>query len=109
MIEKLYTLIGFCSKAGSLIAGAESVRKAVKSEKAKLVLLDGSMSENSKKEFYDASSFRNIQIFADNNSGEIARASGKNSKKVFAVLDANFAEKMIEIINELAIAGVNKN
>ena len=49
-------------KAGKIASGDFSVEKAVRSGTAKLVMLDESASENTKKQWRDACSFRNIPL-----------------------------------------------
>ena len=57
---KLNNSIGLAMKAGKIASGDFSVEKAVRSGTAKLVMLDESASENTKKQWRDACSLERI-------------------------------------------------
>ncbi len=50
MNDKFLTLLGFASKSGNLSFGADSVKEALKRNKAKLVIIAKDISDKSRKE-----------------------------------------------------------
>lgn len=85
--------LGFAMKAGKVASGDFAVEKAVKSLKAKCIVIDMDASDNTKKRWYDACRAREIPIVE---MAEMGRAIGKDAKMVAAVLDAGFASRLIE-------------
>ena len=80
-------------KAGKIASGDFSVEKAVRSGTAKLVMLDESASENTKKQWRDACSFRNIPLIRIRAMGS---AIGKPARMVAAVTDEGFSAMIIK-------------
>ena len=85
---KLNNSIGLAMKAGKIASGDFSVEKAVRSGTAKLVMLDESASENTKKQWRDACSFRNIPLIR------------KPARMVAAVTDEGFSAMIIKNSNK---------
>ncbi len=94
---KLNNSIGLAMKAGKIASGDFSVEKAVRSGTAKLVMLDESASENTKKQWRDACSFRNIPLIRIRAMGS---AIGKPARMVAAVTDEGFSAMIIKNSNK---------
>lgn len=93
--DKLYNAIGLAMRAGKCISGDFAVEKLLKKGRAKLVILDGSASDNLKKQYRDASDYYHFpMIFVENAGGAI----GKAERKVLAITDENF----VKLISEAA-------
>ena len=88
---KLNNSIGLAMKAGKIASGDFSVEKAVRSGTAKLVMLDESASENTKKQWRDVCSFR-IRAMGS--------AIGKPARMVAAVTDEGFSAMIIKNSNK---------
>ena len=58
MNDKTLTLLGFASKSGNISNGADSVKEALKKNKARLVIIAKDISDKSRKE---------IKFFASKN------------------------------------------
>lgn len=99
MSEKILTLLGFASKSGNLSYGADSVKEALKRNKAKLVVIAKDISEKSKKEicFYakDTVSVLDVDFDIDTLSHAIGKRAG-----IISVNEIGFAN---------AIRGGNAN
>lgn len=87
MSLKFGAAMGFAAKAGKLISGDFAVTKAVKSGRARLVIVDSAASDATKKKWHNACDFRRIRLIETDSPGE---KLGKTGNKVFAVLDENF-------------------
>ena len=92
MQNRLYNAIGLCMKAGKVQSGAFACEKAIRSGKAKLVLLENSASDATKSQYAALCEHYNIPLYRTETVGE---AIGKPSRIVMAVTDEAF-RKMIE-------------
>lgn len=101
--QRILSLLGFAKKAGKLVSGQGNSENAIKSNKAKLILLSGDVSENTKKHFSDMAIYRNIPIYLFS-SDSLGLAIGKEEHKTVVVTDIGFSEAIIKEIN-LIIGG----
>ena len=92
MQSRLYNAIGLCQKAGKAQSGAFAAEQAIKSGRAKIVLLETGASEATKAQYAALCENRNIPLYFVETVGE---AIGKPSRIVTAVTDEAF-QKMIE-------------
>ena len=91
--DALRSAVGFAMKAGKLANGDFSVDKAVRSGRAKLVIVDSCASFNTAKRWKDACSARDIPlIFVEDLGGAI----GKAERMVAAVTDAGFTGMILK-------------
>ena len=93
-------MLGLARRAGKVVSGEFSVMEAVKSRKAYLLLLAADASDNSKKRFKDKASFRHIPCYLAGSKEELGRAIGQGERSAAAVLDAGFAEKIKQMLEE---------
>ena len=89
MNHKFLTMIGLCTRAGRCVFGETGCLSAVRSGKAKLMLLHGGCSENTKKRFSDACRTHQVPFITTIES--IDDAAGKPGRKLIAVTDVDFA------------------
>ena len=61
-ISKELSLLGLAAKAGRVVSGEFATEKAVKAGKARLVLVAGDASDNSKKKFSDMCAYYKVPI-----------------------------------------------
>ncbi len=99
MTNRIYSFMGLATKAGKLLSGEEACDKAVKSGKAKLVIVAGDASENTKKKFIDMCKYRGIDIRVFGEKDSIGRYTGKDVRSVVAILDWGFAGRLMEMID----------
>ena len=91
-MDRLYNAIGLCQRAGKAQSGAFAVEQAIKSGKAKLVLLEESASDATKEHYARMCESRGISLrFVET----VGRAIGKESRIVTAITDPAFVH-MIE-------------
>lgn len=89
----LYNAVGFAMRAGKLASGSFAVEKAVKSGRAKLIIVDDGASENTVKQWRNASLNQNIPLVQMSCMG---KAIGKAERMVAAVTDEGFAEMILK-------------
>ena len=97
--DRLLSFLGICKRAGYLISGAETVTKAVREGKAKLVLYASDVSDNSLKGVLRAAGAMNVpaeQLPQDKEA--LSFALGKHCG-IVCTTDAGFAKKISELIN----------
>lgn len=85
----LFNAVGFAMRAGKLASGSFAVEKAVKSGKAKLIIIDNGASENTVKQWRN----QNIPLVYMSCMG---KAIGKAERMVAAVTDEGFAEMILK-------------
>ena len=86
-------------KAGKLVSGEYLVEKAVKEQKAYLVVIAEDASDNTRKHFSDMCQFRSIPIRIFGKKEEIGRAIGKTFRASIAVTDEGFAKSILEKVD----------
>lgn len=89
----LYNAVGFAMRAGKLASGSFAVEKTVKSGRAKLIIVDDGASENTVKQWRNASLTQNIPLVQMSCMG---KAIGKAERMVAAVTDEGFAEMILK-------------
>lgn len=85
--NKLTSAIGFAMKAGKLVSGDFSVEKLARAGKARLLLLDGAASDNTKEKYQALSASKNVELIEVTDLGNWI---GKPGRMVAAVTDLNF-------------------
>lgn len=91
-MDRLFNAIGLCMKAGKAQSGAYAAEKAIRTGKAKLVLLEESASPATKETYERICAAHGVPLYIVETVG---RAIGKDSRIVCAVTDPAF-QKMIE-------------
>lgn len=99
MDKKLLSMLSLCQKAGKLISGETSCEKAIQSGEVFLILLAGDCSGNTNKKFTNKSNYYKVPIKKIGTIEQLSHAVGKNNRAVFVVIDKNFADKIISLIN----------
>lgn len=98
--NKAYGMLGFAAKARKIAFGAQAVEQAIRRGKARLVVVDEALSEKSYDKLQSTCEREQIPIVRMAGPGH---AAGKPSSMCMAVVDANFAE---QIINRTDLADV---
>ena len=81
-ISKELSLLGLAAKAGRVVSGEFATEKAVKAGKARLVLVAGDASDNSKKKFSDMCAYYKVPIYSGGNKGGVGRCHWKGLPRV---------------------------
>ncbi len=96
MQDRVLSMFGLAAKAGKVASGEFSVEKAVKSNKAYLVLVADDASDNTKKMFTNMCTFYKVPILFYADKEKLGRAIGKEMRASAVVLDKGFADSIIE-------------
>lgn len=97
--NKIYSFIGLATKAGKITTGEESCERAIKNNKAKLVIVAEDASDNTKKSFKDGCTYRNVSIRFFGQKETLGKFAGKEKRAVAVISDTGFAKRLIEMID----------
>lgn len=90
--DKVLSLLGLAMKAGRLVSGGFSTEKAVKSQKAFLVIVSQDASDNTKKQFRDMCTYYEVPLYFYGERECLGHAIGKELRTSLALLDDGFAK-----------------
>ena len=93
-------MIGLATRAGKTVAGEFSVEKAVKDNKAKVVIVSTESSDNTKKLFENKCKFYKIPVFIYGTKAELGMATGDKERASIAVLDPGFSKSIVKMLTE---------
>lgn len=97
--HKILNLIGLATKAGKTASGEFSTEKAVKSNKAYLVIVSEEASDNTKKMFANMCTYYKVPICYFGEKGELGHAMGKEMRASLAIADQGFANAIVKLMN----------
>ena len=100
-IPEEISLVGLAAKAGKVVSGEFATEKAVKTQKAFLVIIAQDASENTKKNFYDMCRYYRVPIYTIGSKEELGRAIGKEYRASLALTDENFSRAIINKIEKI--------
>lgn len=90
--RKILSLLGLTQRSGKLASGEFMVEKAVKEGRARLVLLAGDASENTKKKFYNMGAFYQVPVMELSDKEKLGHSIGRSERSSLALLDDGFAK-----------------
>lgn len=94
--DKVLAMLGLAAKAGRVASGEFKTEKAVKEEKAYLVIVAEDASSNTKKMFGNMTQFRKVPYYCYSNKEGLGHSIGKEYRASLAVTD----EKLAHLIEE---------
>ena len=95
-MNKCLNMLGLCARARKIAIGAQAAGIAIKKGSACLVVIDEDASEETKKEFREASCAKKIPFIILKGS-MLGDAVGKPGRRVAAVTDQSFAERIRQL------------
>lgn len=98
MNDKIFSFLGLCQKAGQLVHGEDGCEAAVKSGKARLLLVAEDAGGNTKKKFRNMADFYKVELFLFGEKETLGRALGKAGRAVLVVTEDGFAKKIKEYL-----------
>lgn len=104
-LSKALSMISLATKAGKTVSGEFATEKETKSGKAKLVIVAGDASDNTKKKFKNMCDFYEVPIYFYGDKDTLGHAMGKEFRASLAVTDDGFARgirKHLEAENNIA-------
>lgn len=86
--------LGLAQKAGKVASGDFAVRSALKSGKAKLLVVATDAAPNSKKDMYYLAEVAGVEVMELLTRNELGFAIGKAQRTALAITDLNFAKML---------------
>lgn len=99
-MNKIFSMVGLATRAGKTVAGEFSVEKAVKEQKAKLVIVSEEASDNTKKLFTNKCKYYDVPLFIYGSREELGNATGNKNRVSIAVLDSGFSKSIISMLTD---------
>lgn len=90
--NKLLSNLGLALRAGKLVTGDEGVLDAVRTGKARLVVLAADASENTRKKYRDKCSSYQVPIIEYGTREQLGSSVGKAERVILAITDPGFAQ-----------------
>lgn len=87
-------MIGLCIKSRKVSLGTDIVKKAIRQNKAKLVLLSDAASDRTKKDISDICTHYQIDMVCDDFSEIFYQLTSKDKMKVMSINDEGFAKQI---------------
>ena len=100
-------MLSLAAKAGRIAAGGFSAEEAVKSRKARLVLIAEDAQSNTTKKFTDKCTFYKIPFRFYGTKEALGHAVGRESRACVAVTDRGFAESILKQLPELSEGNIH--
>ncbi|MDE7430321.1 MAG: ribosomal L7Ae/L30e/S12e/Gadd45 family protein [Lachnospiraceae bacterium] len=98
MQNRVLSMLGLAAKAGKVVSGEFSVEKAVKTNKAFLVIVAEDASDNTKKMFTNMCTFYEVPFYFYGNKETLGNAIGKETRASVGLLDTGFSDAIVKKI-----------
>jgi len=99
--------LGLAMRAGKVISGEDAVVGAVRSGKARLVIVSEDISENTYKKIREKCAFYGVQLLQGYSRWELGHSIGKPERVAVAVTDDNFANLIRKGFAEIGGGGTD--
>ncbi len=92
--DKALNMLGLAARARKLVSGEFSTEKAIKGGKAVIVVVAQDASDNTKKQFQDMCSYREIPYYEYGTKESLGHCIGKEFRSSIAVTDEELAKSV---------------
>ena len=99
-MNKFFSLLGLCKRAGKLVAGEVAAEQAVRKKQAYLLILAQDASKNTKKKFTNKCKHYDVPILITSTKDILSSVIGKDNRSTFAIIDENFANKIHSMLEQ---------
>lgn len=93
--QKLMSILGLAQKAGKIASGDFAVQGAIKSGKARLLIIATDASESTKKEYQYLAASRNIENYCVLSKEQLGGAIGKALRAAVVITDEGFIKPIV--------------
>ena len=94
--KKVLNLLGLAQRSGKLASGEFQTEKAVKEQRAALVILAADASENTKKKFQNMCTFYRVNVLVLTEKDELGHSIGRSERSSLAIMDEGFAKAVLK-------------
>lgn len=103
--NKILGLIGIARRANKVTFGTQATTNMIEKRKVKLVILAQDSADRTKKNFIMICEKYNVKLRIFGTIQELSKSIGQNDKAIIGVLDENFSNEIIKIIDGGEIIG----
>ena len=96
--KKILSLLGLATRSRNVVSGEFMTEKSVKEGTAKVVIVAGDASDNTKKEFTDMCKFYKVPCYILGTKEELGHCMGKELRASLSITDEGFAKSIIKNI-----------
>ena len=100
MLNKVYSMLGLCMKAGKIAYGSDMCEEKIKYKKISMLIVAEDASENTKERFKKLCKDK-IQFVIFGSIEDLSKCIGKENKAVIGIQDAGFGNKIYDMVREL--------
>nr|WP_092067717.1 ribosomal L7Ae/L30e/S12e/Gadd45 family protein [Dendrosporobacter quercicolus]NSL46737.1 ribosomal L7Ae/L30e/S12e/Gadd45 family protein [Dendrosporobacter quercicolus DSM 1736]SDL62228.1 Ribosomal protein L7Ae [Dendrosporobacter quercicolus] len=97
-IQNVSSLLGLAQKAGKIASGELAVEKAVKSGKAKLIVIAADSSDGTKKRYHDMSQYYQVPLYEVFTKQQLGGCIGKEYRAALAIVDAGLSQAVLKAL-----------
>ena len=98
MINKIYGLLGLCTRAGKTVSGMDAVSDEIKKNKVKLLIVAEDASKKTLENIKYLAEKKNIKIIVIGTIESNSKAIGKENRAIIGIKDKNISDGIIKII-----------
>ena len=103
MDRQIYSALSLCMKAGKLKTGDFAAEKAMREKEARLIILAGDASDNTKKKYINKAFYYKIPVYIYGCIDDLSHLTGVVNRAVFAVTDSGFAANIERRLRDVNI------
>lgn len=96
--QKLASLLGLAQKAGKIASGELSVEKAVKSGKARIIIIASDSSDGTKKKYRDMSQYYQVPLHEVLTKQQLGSCIGKEYRAALTIVDKGFSNAVLKAL-----------
>lgn len=96
----VWRILGLAVRAGKVQTGAEAAEQAVRHKKARLVLIAADAADNTADQLLSRCQRDKIPVRRLGSKAELGHWTGKAERAVAVVLDAGFADRILELADQ---------
>lgn len=101
--NKALGLIGLATKAGKVTSGEFMTEKEVKARRARLVILAGDVSDNTREKFTNLCQHYQVPVRMYSDKASLGHAIGKELRASLAIMDEGFAKSILSHLEDTTI------
>jgi ribosomal protein L7Ae-like RNA K-turn-binding protein len=108
MMNKALSALGMAMRAGKLVTGDETVLKAVRGGKVRLVIMAADASDNTKKKYRDKCATFEVALIEAFDRAALGAAIGKEERVLIGIADSGFASMIRKaLINQSEVENID--
>lgn len=97
--KRISSMLGLAQKAGKVVSGEFAVEQAIRSQKAKMLLLATDASSNSQKNYCNLTSYYRVPLYQILTKQEMGESIGKVQRVAIAIMDEGFSRALGKLLS----------